>query len=62
MATPPDYRGRNAVQNNRGWRIDHILVSHALEVTSTHVVDYALSDHLPICVELVAPEGVRLAA
>ena len=43
-------------------RIDHILVSHALQVTRTHVVDYALSDHLPICVELVAPEGVRVAA
>jgi endonuclease/exonuclease/phosphatase family metal-dependent hydrolase len=43
-------------------RIDHILVSHALEVTSTHVVDYALSDHLPICVELVVPEGIRPAA
>jgi endonuclease/exonuclease/phosphatase family metal-dependent hydrolase len=43
-------------------RIDHILVSHALEVTRTRVVDYALSDHLPICVELALPEGVRLAA
>ena len=43
-------------------RIDHILVSHSLEVLRTRVVDYALSDHLPICVELVAPEGVRLAA
>lgn len=43
-------------------RIDHILVSHALEVTRTRVVDYALSDHLPICVELTLPEGIRLAA
>ncbi len=43
-------------------RIDHILVSHALEVTRTRVVDYALSDHLPICVEIALPEGVRLAA
>ena len=38
-------------------RIDHILVSHSLEVLRTRVVDYALSDHLPICVELVAPEA-----
>ena len=41
---------------------DHILVSQSLEVAQTRVVDYALSDHLPICVELVLPEGVQLAA
>ena len=43
-------------------RIDHILVSPAIEITHTQVVDYPLSDHLPIRVELVLPEGVRLAA
>lgn len=43
-------------------RIDHILVSPTVEVTGTHVVDYALSDHLPICVEMVAPEGIKAAA
>jgi endonuclease/exonuclease/phosphatase family metal-dependent hydrolase len=43
-------------------RIDHILVSHALQVRRTYVVDYALSDHLPICVELELPEHVQLAA
>ena len=43
-------------------RIDHILVSHSLEIRRTRVVDYALSDHLPICVELVLPEHVELAA
>lgn len=43
-------------------RIDHILVSQSLEVLRTRVVDYALSDHLPICVEIVPPEGIRLAA
>jgi endonuclease/exonuclease/phosphatase family metal-dependent hydrolase len=43
-------------------RIDHILVSSTLGVRRTHVVDYALSDHLPICVELELPEHVRLAA
>ena len=43
-------------------RIEHILVTHDIEVRSTRVVDYALSDHLPICVELVLPESVRLAA
>ncbi len=43
-------------------RIDHILVSHALEVRRARVVDYPLSDHLPICVELVLPEHIQLAA
>lgn len=43
-------------------RIDHILVSHSIEVVNTRVVDYALSDHLPISVDLVLPESVRLAA
>ncbi len=43
-------------------RIDHILVSQALSVRGTHVVDYALSDHLPICVEIELPEQLRLAA
>ena len=57
---------RSAAAWNPSWRpvrrIDHILVSHALEVRNTRVVDYALSDHLPICVELELPEGIRLAA
>jgi endonuclease/exonuclease/phosphatase family metal-dependent hydrolase len=43
-------------------RIDHILVSPALQVLRTYVVDYPLSDHLPICVELELPAQVRLAA
>jgi endonuclease/exonuclease/phosphatase family metal-dependent hydrolase len=43
-------------------RIDHILVSHAIEVTRTRVVDYALSDHLPICIEMKPPKGMQPAA
>ena len=43
-------------------RIDHILVSRSLEVVRTRVVDYALSDHLPICVEIRPPAGIALAA
>ena len=43
-------------------RFDHILVSAALEVRSSEVLDYPLSDHLPIAVELVVPETVQLAA
>jgi len=43
-------------------RIDHILVSHSLQVVRTRVVDYALSDHLPICVEIMPPAGMQDAA
>ncbi len=43
-------------------RIDHILVSHSLEVRNARVLDYALSDHLPVCVELMIPDRVHLAA
>ena len=43
-------------------RIDHILVSESIPVLRSRVVDYALSDHLPISVELELPEEVGLAA
>jgi len=43
-------------------RIDHILVSQALEVRNARVLDYPLSDHLPISVELLVPESLGLAA
>lgn len=44
------------------WRpkhnLDHILVSPPLAVVAARVVDYALSDHLPICMTIELPEGV----
>jgi len=43
-------------------KIDHILVSEALEVLETRVLDYPLSDHLPISVKLALPDGLKLAA
>lgn len=47
------------------WRparnLDHILVSTQLEITSARVLDYALSDHLPISMEVRLPDGVALA-
>ena len=43
-------------------RIDHILVSDALDVRNAQVLDYALSDHLPIGLELVVPDSIGLAA
>ncbi|RMG34361.1 MAG: EEP domain-containing protein [Gammaproteobacteria bacterium] len=43
-------------------RIDHILVSHSLRVLNARVLDYPLSDHLPVCVEILVPDGLQLAA
>jgi endonuclease/exonuclease/phosphatase family metal-dependent hydrolase len=46
------------------WRpqrnLDHILASRALRIEDARVIDYALSDHLPISVTLGLPEGVSL--
>ncbi|MCK9530273.1 MAG: endonuclease/exonuclease/phosphatase family protein [Gammaproteobacteria bacterium] len=47
------------------WRparnIDHILVSPTLEIAQCQVLNHALSDHLPIAVEIAIPAHVRLA-
>lgn len=47
------------------WRpqqnIDHILVSPTLEVLSTTVLDYPLSDHLPVTMQIALPNDVKLA-
>lgn len=43
-------------------RIDHILVSESLTVKRSQVLDYPLSDHLPISVELTLPHPLVLAA
>jgi endonuclease/exonuclease/phosphatase family metal-dependent hydrolase len=48
------------------WRpthnLDHILVSRPLRVITARVVDYALSDHLPISMTIELPEGVSFSA
>ncbi|SDW55630.1 Metal-dependent hydrolase, endonuclease/exonuclease/phosphatase family [Thiocapsa roseopersicina] len=48
------------------WRpthnLDHILVSRPLRVVAARVVDYALSDHLPISMTIELPEGVAFSA
>lgn len=36
-------------------KIDHILVTPSLEVCNTHVLNHAISDHLPISVEIKLP-------
>ncbi|WP_260843301.1 endonuclease/exonuclease/phosphatase family protein [Sedimenticola selenatireducens] len=43
-------------------KIDHILVSDTLQVENAKVVEYPLSDHLPIGIDVIIPSGVRLAA
>jgi endonuclease/exonuclease/phosphatase family metal-dependent hydrolase len=44
------------------WRpkrnLDHILVSDSLEILGVQVIDYPLSDHLPLSMEVALPEGV----
>jgi endonuclease/exonuclease/phosphatase family metal-dependent hydrolase len=45
----------------RPWRrIDHILISHSLRVNKAVVVDFHLSDHLPVSVEIHIPTGLKL--
>jgi len=46
------------------WRpkrnIDHILVTPTVQVERAEVLDYPLSDHLPVSMEIVLPETVKL--
>ena len=46
------------------WRpqhnIDHILVTPTLQVDNVKVLNYSLSDHLPVSMEITLPESVRL--
>ena len=40
--------------------LDHILASDNLRILETRVLDYPLSDHLPLSMKVALPEGVRL--
>ncbi len=46
------------------WRpfrnIDHILVTPSLKISNVKVLNHAISDHLPISLELELPHSVRL--
>lgn len=54
----------NLLHTFPSWRparnIDHILVTPSLKVSNVRVLNHALSDHLPIALELVVPEDVNL--
>lgn len=43
-------------------RIDHILVSESLLVENARVLDYPMSDHLPIGIDVLIPKGLDIAA
>lgn len=47
LATFPSWRPRHD--------LDHILVSPALQTGNTEVVDYAMSDHLPLASNIILP-------
>ncbi len=46
------------------WRperhIDHILVSGGIRVRRGQVINYPLSDHLPVALEVMLPQGLKL--
>lgn len=48
------------------WRpirqLDHILVTDSLQIENAQVLDYPFSDHLPIGIDVVLPDGLELAA
>jgi len=43
-------------------RIDHILVSDSLLVENARVLDYPMSDHLPIGIDVLIPKELAVAA
>lgn len=48
------------------WRpqrnIDHILVTPTVKVQHAEVLDYPMSDHLPLSMDVVLPDGVELVS
>jgi len=40
--------------------LDHILISPALRIGTARVLDYALSDHLPLSMDVLLPDGVSV--
>jgi endonuclease/exonuclease/phosphatase family metal-dependent hydrolase len=48
------------------WRpmrnLDHILVSPGIGIETARVLDYPMSDHLPVSMHVRLPTGVAIAA
>ncbi|WP_295386033.1 endonuclease/exonuclease/phosphatase family protein [uncultured Thiodictyon sp.] len=53
LKTFPSWRPRH--------NLDHILISAPLRILSAHVIDYPLSDHLPLSMTLGLPPGRSFA-
>jgi endonuclease/exonuclease/phosphatase family metal-dependent hydrolase len=53
LKTFPSWRPRH--------NLDHILVTQPLRILNAHVIDYPLSDHLPLSMTLGLPEGLGFA-
>ncbi len=43
-------------------KIDHILVSPGLSIENARVLNYPMSDHLPIGIDVLIPKGIDIAA
>lgn len=66
MVRRADMRGLDCeLKTFPSWRprhnLDHILVSNPLTTVAARVIDYALSDHLPISMTIELPEGIQFA-
>jgi endonuclease/exonuclease/phosphatase family metal-dependent hydrolase len=67
MVTGHELRGLDCeLKTFPSWRprrnLDHILLSRPREVLEAKVIDYALSDHLPLSMVIALPRGVELIA
>ncbi|MEA3276914.1 MAG: endonuclease/exonuclease/phosphatase family protein [Pseudomonadota bacterium] len=65
LVAETDLRGLDCeLKTFPSWRpkrnLDHILASETLRILDAQVIDYALSDHLPLSMEVALPDGVEL--
>jgi endonuclease/exonuclease/phosphatase family metal-dependent hydrolase len=66
LVAETDLRGLDCeLKTFPSWRprrnLDHILASDNLRILDAKVIDYPLSDHLPLSMTVALPEGVSLA-
>jgi endonuclease/exonuclease/phosphatase family metal-dependent hydrolase len=65
MVAESDLRGLDCeLKTFPSWQprrtLDHILVSDSLQILDSRVVDYPLSDHLPLSMKIALPDGVEI--
>lgn len=66
LVAATDLRGLDCeLKTFPSWRpqrnLDHILASEKLRIVEARVLDYPLSDHLPLSMKVALPEDVQLA-